>query len=71
MDLYQESYVLELWEQNICPTCGETISEGMRVGTGRKSDGGFCSLDCYAKFYEVDLVERQTRLTAAVRNKES
>jgi len=43
-----EAYLLELWDQNICPNCGKTIPQGTRVGSGRKSEGGFCSLDCYA-----------------------
>ncbi len=46
-----ESYLLELWDKNICPNCGKGIPEGTRVGSGMKKDGGFCSLTCYASFY--------------------
>ena len=55
-------YSLELWELNICPNCGQFIPEGTRVGSGQKADGGFCSLDCYTKFYALELVERAQRL---------
>lgn len=56
------------WEQNICPNCGETIPEGTRVGSGRKADGGFCSLRCYAEFHEADLLEKARMLTSRLRN---
>lgn len=55
--------LLECWEQNLCPQCGKRIPEGTRVGTGIKSEGGFCSLDCYAAFYGPELVERHRRRT--------
>ncbi len=55
-------WLLDLWEKNICPQCGKVIPEGARIGSGRKSEGGFCSLDCYAKFYEAELVERAKRV---------
>jgi len=42
-----------------------------RVGTGRKSDGGFCSLDCYANFYQLELSERARRLSERIKRKES
>ena len=58
MDTGTGKYLLELWYMNICPQCGIVIPDGRRVGTGQKSDGGFCSLDCYAKFYELELKER-------------
>lgn len=43
-------YLLELWDKNICPNCGEQIPEHCRIGSGKKADGGFCSLECYAKY---------------------
>lgn len=67
----EKMYLLELWEKNICPQCGEIIPESKRVGTGQKSDGGFCSLDCYAKFYELELVDRAKnvkRIMETIRN---
>jgi hypothetical protein len=71
MDSVEEQYLLELWEMNICPQCGTFIPDGTRVGTGQKSDGGFCGLECYAKFYELDLVERAEslrRIIAMIQN---
>ena len=51
----EKEYILLLWEENICRTCGNTILEGTRIGSGSKSDGGFYGLDCYAKYYEAEL----------------
>ncbi len=51
-------YLLALWAKSICPYCGKQIPEGQRVGSGKKSEGGFCSLTCYAKFYELELSEK-------------
>jgi hypothetical protein len=62
----EPDYILELWGKNICPNCGKNIAEGTRVGSGRKSEGGFCSLDCYADFYKTDLVERAKRVSALI-----
>jgi predicted nucleic acid-binding Zn ribbon protein len=66
-----ESYLLELWDQNICPNCGKTIPQGTRVGSGRKSEGSFCSLDCYTSFYQLELAERARRVAERTKRKES
>jgi len=66
-----EASLLELWDQNTCPNCGKTIPQGARVGSGRKSEGGFCSLDCYTSFYQLQLTERARRLTERTKRKES
>jgi hypothetical protein len=58
MTISETEYLLELWEQNVCPFCGNPIPEGTRVGSGRKSEGGFCSLRCYADYYALELAER-------------
>lgn len=58
MMMSETEYLLELWEQNLCPFCGNAIPEGTRVGSGRKSEGGFCSLRCYADYYALELAER-------------
>lgn len=58
----EQSCLLELWDKNICPNCGKNIPEGKRVGSGKKSEGGFCSLDGYAEYYKTDLIERHKRL---------
>ena len=66
-----QASLLELWEQNICPNCGKTIPQGTRVGSGRKSEGGFCSLDCYTSFYQLQLTERAQRIVERTKRKES
>jgi hypothetical protein len=66
----EQNDILELWDKNICPNCGKEIPLGTRVGSGRKSEGGFCSLDCYVQFYSVTLLERAERVQrAATHNK--
>ena len=54
----EESYLRELWDRNICPYCGKKIEEGTRVGSGKKSEGGFCSLECFAQYYKLELSEK-------------
>jgi hypothetical protein len=61
----EQNYLLELWDKNICPNCGKTIPERTRVGSGKKSEGGFCSLDCYVEYYKADLTEKHRRAVAA------
>lgn len=41
-----------------CPRCGQPIAPESRVGSGRISDGYFCSLDCIATFHEDHFRER-------------
>ena len=60
----EQDYLLELWAKNICPNCGKDIPEGKRVGSGKKADGGFCSLTCYAEYYRAEIVERAKRVAA-------
>jgi hypothetical protein len=60
----EQNVLLELWEMNICPQRGKDIPEGTRVGSGRRSEGGFCSLGCYADFYGSDLIECAKRTAA-------
>ena len=66
-----QASLLELWKQNICPNCGKTIPQGTKVGSGRKSEGGFCSLDCYTSFYQLQLTERAQRIVERTKRKES
>ena len=68
MDSTESRYLLYLWEKSICPYCGKTISDGARVGSGSRAKGGFCSLDCYARYYEHELTERLRRLNERTRN---
>jgi hypothetical protein len=71
MGISEEAYLLQLWDQNICPNCGKPIPEGTRVGSGRKSEGGFCSLDCYTSFYQLELAARARRLSERTRRQET
>jgi hypothetical protein len=62
-----EDTLRELWDKNICPNCGQKIPSGRRVGSGQKGKGGFCSLDCYAHFYQYELAERARRIAEAAK----
>jgi hypothetical protein len=63
MDLPEREYLLDLWAKNICPWCGNSIPEGKRVGSGRKADGGFCSVACYANYHSLELGERARKVS--------
>ena len=58
----EERFLLECWTQNVCPQCSKQIPEGKRVGSGKKSDGGFCCLDCYGEYHKKRLIEKHKRL---------
>jgi hypothetical protein len=62
----EQEYLLDLWSKNICPNCGKVIAAGGRVGSGRKSEGGFCSLTCYTEFYKMELFDRAEQLAKLV-----
>jgi hypothetical protein len=62
----EKEYLLKLWEANICPNCGTAIPEGARTGSGKKSEGGFCSLSCYGEYYKAALIERHRKRLAAM-----
>ena len=63
-DSTEAAFLLERWKQNVCPYCGRAIPSGTRVGIGKVADGGFCSLKCYSKYYEPELIERHRRISA-------
>jgi hypothetical protein len=67
MDKTEEEYLLELWEREICPYCGNTIPRGSRVGRGQKRKGGFCSLDCLARYYAPEFVQRAIHVAEIAR----
>lgn len=58
----ETSYLLELWDKNICPSCGQLIPEGKRIGSGKKDEGGFCSMDCLVQFQGATLIERAKKV---------
>ena len=62
MDKSEEEYLLELWERNICPQCGSEIPGGKKFGTGKKREGGFCSLECYTLYHQTEIIKRQQRI---------
>ena len=57
----EEAYLLDCWKRVVCPYCRKPFLETARVGSGEKKKGGFCSLDCYTKYYEFDIRERLRR----------
>ena len=66
-DRSEAQHLLELWEHRICPWCKKSIPEGAVVGSGRPREGGFCRLDCYTRYYELELAARAHRAEAALR----
>ena len=70
MDKSEETYLLELWERNICPYCGKSIPEGTRVGRGQKRLGGFCSLECLTLYYELEFIERAQHVKGIFKRQE-
>jgi hypothetical protein len=62
MAMTEELYLLDCWERGICPYCRNTYPASARVGSGQKKKGGFCSLGCYTKYYELDIRERHRRI---------
>lgn len=62
MAISEAAYLQTMWERNECPYCRRAIPEGKRVGTGQKKDGGFCSLDCYARYNAMKLAEKANLL---------
>ena len=62
MAFAEKAYLLDCWERVVCPYCRKVFPETTRVGSGQKKMGGFCSLDCYTRYYELDIRERLRRL---------
>jgi len=58
MAISEGAYLKMLWERNECPNCHKAIPEGQRVGSGKKSDGGFCSLTCFSNYHALTFVEK-------------
>ena len=61
MAVNEEAYLLDCWKRVVCPYCRKPFLETACVGSGEKKKGGFCSLDCYTKYYEFDIRERLRR----------
>jgi hypothetical protein len=67
MAISEAAYLKMLWERNVCPYCLNVFASGERVGSGRKSDGGFCSLDCFSKYHALAFAEKARLLKRRIR----
>lgn len=56
-----ESWLLDCWQRVVRSHCRKPFLEAARVGSGQMKKSGFCSLDCYTKYYEFDFRERLRR----------
>lgn len=54
----ESGYLAQMWRRNQCPNCGRLIPAGQRIGSGKKSEGGFCSLSCYTEYYQTEIAAR-------------
>jgi hypothetical protein len=64
----EQEWLLDMWDKGVCPTCDSVIKEGQRVGNGRKWQGGFCSLKCYATYNGAELAQKRSTFMAEARN---
>jgi len=67
MAISEAAYLKMLWERYVCPYCQSVFPRGKRVGSGRMSDGGFCSLSCFSKYHALTLAEKARRLKRRIR----
>jgi hypothetical protein len=61
-DLSERMYLARAWEDGVCPRCGKKVTAKDRVGSGRRADGGFCSLQCYAEYYQAEIRSKYRRI---------
>jgi len=66
----EEAFLSDCWERGVCPFCRKVFPPTERIGSGQKARGGFCSLTCYTKYYELDIVERQKIILGGGRDSE-
>jgi hypothetical protein len=62
MAVTERAYLLRCWETNICPFCRKLFPVEQRIGSGKREDGGFCGLGCFAEYYKLSLQERHNRI---------
>lgn len=68
MSITESDQLAELWERRICPFCMGNVREDHRIGSGKITDGAFCSLRCYAEYYKRKLSDQAKKfLDASVR----
>jgi hypothetical protein len=58
MAISETAYLKMMGERSLCPQCYRTLVAGQQVGSGKKSDGVFCSLKCFSSYHALDLIER-------------
>ena len=58
MAITEAAYLKTMWDRNECPNCHRVFPVAERVGTGRKAEGGYCSLDCYARYNALEFAEK-------------
>ncbi len=62
MAVTEAAYLAQCWEAGICPFCRRAFPAQQRVGSGRREDGGFCGLSCFAEYHKLNLQERHERI---------
>ena len=67
MAIPETTYLTNMWERNECPYCHAHL-EGQRVGSGRKAGGGFCSLDCYARYNALEFAQKAQQVKEEMEN---
>jgi hypothetical protein len=58
----EAGYLRTMWDRHLCPTCRSLIADHAMVGSGKKSDGRFCSLHCFATYHALTLAQRASLL---------
>ncbi len=61
MAISDEAYLLDCWRAGLGPWCRRQFPATVRVGSGKKLDGGFCSLGCYGEYHRLSIEERHER----------
>jgi hypothetical protein len=64
----EKLYLAEMWTRGECANCGKPIGAFQRVGSGKKSEGGFCSLSCYGDYYAAELQARAKKARVTLDN---
>lgn len=60
-DTDEESFLRQCWDSGLCPCCKRSFPASQRIGSGKRAEGGFCSLNCYAEYYKDELATRLRR----------
>jgi hypothetical protein len=60
----EQAYLRRCYEEGICPLCGKSVEAGDPVGSGKIDEGRFCSLGCYAKYKQRELIEHHRQRLA-------